>query len=231
MQNIKKLEHIAIIMDGNRRFAIKNQLNAFDGHLAGKEVLKNIVKHWVSLDIPYLSVYALSLSNLNNRQSKEKDYLYNIIADGIDEITNIYKDTIKINILGNYNLTNNIKLINSIENSINATKNNTQKYFNIAICYDGREEIIKAYRDMIKDNIDINKINELTVKKYLFTKDLPYVDLLIRTGGEYRLSGFLLWDISYSELFFTDKLFPEFNTDDFNKAIDFYNQIERRFGR
>ena len=133
MQNIKKLEHIAIIMDGNRRFAIKNQLNAFDGHLAGKEVLKNIVKHWVSLDIPYLSVYALSLSNLNNRQSKEKDYLYNIIADGIDEITNIYKDTIKINILGNYNLTNNIKLINSIENSINATKNNTQKYFNIAI--------------------------------------------------------------------------------------------------
>lgn len=225
-QNISLPNHIAIILDGNGRWAKKRGLPRNLGHKKGVETLVKIVRYCSEIGIKNLTVYAFSTENWN-RPKEEVDYLMKLIADNmykLDERLN--NRNIKLNVIGEKNrLSDNIiNLINEVQNK---TKNNTGMIFNIAFNYGSKDELIHAFKEMIKDNVILSKEN---VDKYLYTSESKDVDLLIRTSGEKRISNFLLWQIAYAELYFTNVLWPDFTKKELNKAIESYNSRDRRFG-
>ena len=225
--------HIAIIMDGNRRWAKNKRLPVKLGHKQGAETLKKIVRHANKIGLEYITVYAFSTENWK-REESEVNSLMLLLKNYLDDFAKeADTENIVIRVLGDLTpLSEELK--KSISNTIERTKSNTGTIFNIALNYGGRDEIVHAVRKIsqeVKDGkIDVNRINEELISKYLYTKDIPDPDLLIRTSGEIRLSGFLPWQSVYSEFLFLDKLWPDFMDEDLDNAIEIFKQRNRKFG-
>ena len=230
MQN--ELNHLAIIMDGNGRWAKAQGRDRSYGHRKGSENMKTLALKASKLNIKVLTLYAFSTENWN-RSEKEVTYLMKLPGLFFDAyIKEIQSQNIKVQFIGFIDdLPKATKKV--IEKSINDTKDNTGMILNLAVNYGSQQEIVAAVKKYSQDVLDKVRDNDLEVSEfndYLMTKDYPPVDLLIRTSGEYRISNFLLWQISYSELYFTKIPFPEFNPEELEKAVNDYNQRHRRFG-
>lgn len=226
-------KHIAIIMDGNGRWAKQKGLPRIAGHWAGAEALRNIVKFCAELGIQVLSVFAFSTENWK-RPFDEVSLILNLLLYYLKrEVNNLHENNIIINITGEWQQLPD-DIAKEIKRGIELTKNNTGMILNIALNYGSRREIIKACKELCLDakngKISIEEIDEELFKKYLYTKNLPDPDLLIRPSGELRISNFLLWQIAYAELWFTDKYWPDFKAEDLLDAILNYQTRERRFG-
>ena len=220
---MNKLNHIAFIMDGNGRWGKKKGKNRNFGHLKGVEVVKKIVKASIKFKIPVLSFYVFSSENWK-RPKKEINFLFKLInIYFLKEIDSLIKQNIKINILGDLKpLPLNVKKI--LNRVTKLTKNNNAIKVNLALNYGARDEIIMAFKKIKK------KLSKKQFEKNLFTKNMPNPDILIRTGGHKRLSNFLLWQLAYTELFFLEKLWPDFKVNDLKKIIKKYKTIKRNFG-
>ena len=225
--------HIAIIMDGNRRWAKQRNLDPRLGHKKGAEVLENMVKYCNKIGIKYLTVYAFSTENWK-RSKEEVGALMLLLQNYLDDFSRrADTDNIRIRMLGDREGLSQ-GLLKSLDNAIERTKDNTGVTFNVAFNYGGRDEIVKAVRKIAtnvkEDNISIENINEELISNNLYTAGMPDPDLMIRTSGEIRTSNFLPWQLVYSEFYFTDKLWPDFTEEDLNEAIDEYNRRNRKFG-
>ena len=226
-------EHIAVIMDGNRRWAKTNNLPVRDGHRKGAVRVTELVRNSSDLGIKYLSVYAFSTENWR-REKKEVDYLMNLLVEFVvKELDNLHNNGVKITLMGNIDdLPEKTK--KEVNRSIELTKNNSKLHFNIALSYGSRNEIITAVKRIINDyennKINIDEISEESFKKYLYTCDMPDPDLLIRTSGEERLSNFLLYQLAYTEFYFTEVLWPDFDKQELLKAIENFQNRKRRYG-
>lgn len=226
-------KHIAIIMDGNRRWAKSKGLEVKLGHKKGAETLENIVKYANKIGIEYLTVYAFSTENWN-RSKEEVGALMLLLQKYIKDFTKrADTENIKINMIGSKENLSNI-LLKGIQKVIDKTANNTGLQLNVAFNYGGRNEVLDAVKniseDIKKENIKVEDINEELFSNYLYTKNIPDPDLLIRTSGEIRLSNFLPWQLVYSEFYFTEKLWPDFGPEDLDKAIEEYMKRNRKFG-
>lgn len=231
--NVNNLpEHIAIIMDGNRRWAKKNNLNTAQGHKEGAENLKRISKFANKIGIKYLTVYAFSTENWK-RSEEEVGAIMKLLKFYILDFFKSYDENIKVNVIGRIgDLPKDLqKEIRSVEEK---TKNNTGLVLNIAFNYGGRDEIVTAVKAITQKVLDgklkIDDITENEVSNSLYTAGQPDPDLLIRTSGEERISNFLPWQISYSEFIFTDKYWPEYSNSDLLESIQIYQKRTRRFG-
>ena len=231
--NVNNLpEHLAIIMDGNRRWAKKNNLNTAQGHKEGAENLKRISKFANKIGIKYLTVYAFSTENWK-RSEEEVGAIMKLLKFYILDFFKSYDENIKVNVIGRIgDLPKDLqKEIRSVEEK---TKNNTGLVLNIAFNYGGRDEIVTAVKTITQKVLDgklkIDDITENEVSNSLYTAGQPDPDLLIRTSGEERISNFLPWQISYSEFIFTDKYWPEYSNSDLLESIQIYQKRTRRFG-
>ena len=222
---MNQLNHIAFIMDGNGRWGLKKKNSRNYGHLAGVKVVQKILEASILFKIPIISFYVFSTENWK-RPETEINYLFNLINIYFTkEINNIIKNKIKIIITGRLkSLPTKIRKVLKIVT--NRTKKNNKIVVNLAINYGSKNEIIDAFK---KINYNSQKITEETINKNLYS-NLVYPDILVRTGGHKRLSNFLLWQISYTEIFFLDKLWPDFTKNDLKKIISKYHKIKRNFG-
>lgn len=226
--------HIAMIMDGNRRWARKRGLPTQLGHSAGAETMQKIAEYCEELGVKHMTVYAFSTENWK-RTKDEVDYLMKLLEKYIKEFDKKIKGrNIRLKLLGDITpLPEGLK--NGIREIEEKTKNNDGLTVNIAINYGGRAELVNATKKISEDvsngKINIEDINDELLSKYMYLQDMPDPDLLIRTGGEIRLSGFLTWQSVYSELYFTDCLWPDFNEKELDKAIEEYNHRKRNFGK
>ena len=220
---MNKLNHVAFIMDGNGRWGRKKGKSRNFGHLKGVEAVKKTVKNSIRLNIPVITFYVFSSENWK-RPKKEINFLFKLIKSYfLLEIKNIIEQGIKINIFGDINkLSSDIRL--SIQKTLNLTKKNKKIIVNLAINYGSKNEILNAFKKNKK------KLNIKNFEDNLYTKNLPNPDILIRTGGHKRLSNFMLWQLAYAELFFLDKLWPDFNKNDLIKIINSYKRSKRNFG-
>lgn len=230
-ENLPK--HIAIIMDGNRRWARNKGLPVGLGHKEGAKTLEKIVRHAKNIGIKYITVYAFSTENWK-RSQEEVSTLMNLMLNYLESYSKrADSENIKVNILGSRQGLSE-KMIDLIDKCMERTKNNTGITFNIALNYGGRDEIVRAIKSIaekVKENeIDIEDITEQTVSDNLYTKDQPDPDLLIRTSGEIRLSNFLPWQLVYTEFVFVEKNWPDFNEKDLEEAIEIYQKRNRKFG-
>tara|TARA_B100000989_G_C19483934_1_gene446497 strand:+ start:210 stop:878 length:669 start_codon:yes stop_codon:yes gene_type:complete len=218
------LNHVAFIMDGNGRWGKKKEKSRNYGHLKGVETVKKIVRTALKLKIPILTFYVFSSENWK-RPKSEINYLLKLIKIYfLKEINNIQKQGIKLNILGEIDkLSPEIK--NVLRKSISTTSKNKNITVNLAINYGSKNEILLAFKKIKK------KINKTNFEKNLYTKQMPFPDILIRTGGHQRLSNFMLWQLAYTELFFLKKLWPDFTPNDLMKIIIKYRKIKRNFGK
>ena len=223
---MNKINHIAIIMDGNGRWGKKRGKSRNFGHLKGIDIIENLVKESIKIKIPILTFYTFSTENWK-RPRKEISFLFKLIEDYFNkEINNLVKNGVKINILGNLNpLPKKIK--KCLIKSMSITKNCKKIIVNLAINYGSKYEILNAYKQLKRKKI---KASFKDFEKNLYTKGMPDPDFLIRSGGEKRLSNFLLWQLSYSELYFIRKLWPDFKVADFRKIIKDFRKVKRNFG-
>ena len=225
--------HIAIIMDGNRRWAKKRNLPVKLGHKQGADTLEKIVRHGNNIGFKYLTVYAFSTENWKRSEEEVSALILLLINYLNDFAKRVDTENIKIQVIGDISVFSD-ELKKSIENTIERTKNNTGIIFSIALNYGGRAEIVNATKQIAKNVLDgkikIEDISEKTIDENLYTKNIPDPDLLIRTSGEIRLSGFLPWQSVYSEFLFLDKLWPDFNEQDLDEAIEIYAKRNRKFG-
>ncbi|MDP3244538.1 MAG: polyprenyl diphosphate synthase [bacterium] len=222
-------QHIGIIMDGNRRWAKEKGLPTFEGHRRGYNKIKEVGDWCLKRGIKTVTVYAFSTENWK-RSKKEVNYLMGLLKRFARKEVNFFnKRNVKIKFIGRINeLASDIKkAINNIEEK---TKNNTRALFNVALNYGGRAEIIDAVKKIIKEKISAKKIDEKLISSYLYTKDLPDPDFIIRTSGEKRLSSFLLWQGSYAELCFYPAYWPAFSEKDFDECLLDFAKRKRRFG-
>ena len=231
MPDINLPKHLAIIMDGNRRWAKKRNLPIKMGHKTGAESLRKIVDYSIKLGIEYLTVYAFSTENWK-RSADEVNDLMSLLREYLDKIEKDNEDkNVKIKILGDIN-----RLDSDIREKIikleDKTRENTGLVFNIALNYGGRDEIIHAVLDITRDlmNKNIEEVNEEVFSRYLYSGSIPDPDIILRTAGEKRLSNFLLWQCAYSEFIYTDVLWPDFSEKDLDNAITEYNTRKRNFG-
>ena len=226
LSNLPK--HIALIMDGNGRWAKRRALPRNMGHKAGAQALEKLLKEAAKLGIENITVYAFSTEN-RSRPKEEIDYLMGLMSDYIDEnIANIKSNNYRIRIIGNRDMLDKT-LIGKINKLEELTADKTGLSFNIALFYGGRDEIVRAVRKAIKEKP--SEITEEVFASYLDTASMPDPDLIIRTSGEKRLSNFLIWQSAYSETYFSEKYWPDFNIDDLKEAILDYQSRERRYGK
>ena len=227
-------KHLAIIMDGNGRWAKQQGLLRALGHESGTKSVKVIIEASAKLGIEFLTLYAFSTENWN-RPKLEVETLMRVLINSLKkELTTLQKNNIKLNAIGNLE-----QLPKSAQKElldvIEKTKDNTQMTLTLALSYGSREELVSAVRNIcskVKNNIiSIDSIDDSIINEHLYTQNLPDVDLLIRTSGEHRISNFLLWQIAYAELYFTDILWPDFKEQDLYEAIISYQKRERRFGK
>jgi len=226
--------HLAVIMDGNGRWAKKKGLFRSLGHEKGSQAVREIVETCAELPIPYLTLYAFSTENWN-RPKFEVDTLMKLLVSSLKkEIKTLEENNIKLNAIGNLDALPN-KARRELLDVIEKTKTNSKMTLTLALSYGSREEIIKTIKEIslkVKNNlISPSNIDESVINNHLYTRDLPDVDLLIRTSGEHRISNFLLWQIAYAELYFTDTLWPDYRKDHLFEAILNYQNRERRFGK
>jgi undecaprenyl diphosphate synthase len=227
-------KHLAIIMDGNGRWAKQQGLLRSLGHQSGTKSVKVIIEASARLGIEFLTLYAFSSENWN-RPKLEVETLMKVLINSLKkELVTLQKNNIKLNAIGNLE-----KLPKSAQKElldvINKTKDNTKMTLTLALSYGSREELVSAVKNIcskVKNNIiSIDTIDDSIINEHLYTQNLPDVDLLIRTSGEHRISNFLLWQIAYAELYFTDILWPDFKEQDLYEAIISYQKRERRFGK
>ena len=219
------LNHVAIIMDGNGRWGLKNKNSRNAGHKAGLNTIENVIKHSIKRKIKFLTLYAFSTENWK-RPKSEIEYLFNLLENFLKKkIIEFNKNNIKLVVIGKKKFSN--KLNNLLIKSEKITKKNSKLQINLALNYGSRSEIIQAFNKVYKKKI---KINEKSISNYLYTKNIPDPDLLIRTGNTKRLSNFLLWQLSYSEIFFSKKLWPEFNEKDYDNIISQFKRVKRNYG-
>ena len=226
-------KHIAIILDGNRRWAKAKGRPASFGHKTGADTLEKIVRYANKIGIKYLTAYVFSTENWK-RTTEEVSAIMAILQNYLDDFSKRADlENIKINIIGNPDRLS-PKMQKSLQNCMERTKNNTGIVFNIALNYGGRDEIVRAVRTIAekvqKDEIKPEEITENTISENLYTKNQPDPDLVIRTSGEERISNFLLWQIAYSEFLFVQKNWPDFTEEDLNRAIEEYQKRTRKFG-
>ena len=229
-------KHVSIIMDGNRRFAWNKSSKTAVGHTEGKEKLKEVMDWVLDLGVPYFTVYALSTENISERDSEELEILYDLYVSGLDEISmdpRIHDRGVKVQVVGRLDMLP-AKVRKSIENAENLTSHYSDFTFTVCLAYGGREEIVDAVKSVATDyasgTLDINSINSSEITKRMYASELPDPDLVIRTSGEERISNFLLWQIAYSELHFTDVFWPSFSKSDLYEAIESYQNRRRRYG-
>jgi undecaprenyl diphosphate synthase len=227
-------KHLAIIMDGNGRWAKQKGMLRVFGHENGTKSVRRTVEACAKLGIENLTLYAFSTENWNRPQAEVKTLMRLLISSLKKEIKTLQGNNIRLNTIGNLSMlpkTAQAQLLDVIEK----TKSNDRMTLTLALSYGSREEIVQAVRaiaDKVKNNIiSPGGIDESIINQHLYTQNLPDVDLLIRTSGEHRISNFLLWQIAYAELYFTDVLWPDFTEDDLHKAIADYQKRERRFGK
>ena len=225
---MNELNHIAIIMDGNGRWGLKKKGSRNYGHLQGLKTVRTVIKLSISRKIPFLTLYTFSTENWSRPES-EINFLFDLIRKSLKkEIKDIIKQGIKINIIGKKaGLPQDIK--RTIKILEKETLHNKVITLNLALNYGSKEEIINACKNLSKTNE--KEINVNNFEKKLYTRDMPDPEILIRTGGAKRLSNFLLWQLAYTEIFFLDKLWPDFNEKDFNKILNKFHNIERKFGK
>ncbi len=228
-ENIPK--HIAFIMDGNRRWARKRGLPDIKGHEAGADALEEIVEAAGKLGVKTVTVYALSTENIKERARREIAGLFNLIKTGYEtKLKKMMENGVSIDVLGQ--LEGLPKIIQRIIEEIKKTYiKNESVQLNIALNYGGKKELVEAIKGIVKEGIDVDKINEELINRHLYTKGQNDPELVIRTGGRIRLSNFLLWQTAYSELYFTTKLWPDFGAEDLKKAIAWYQAQKRNFGK
>ena len=233
-QIAQSINHIGFIMDGNRRWAKKHNLEKTQGHKQGVENLKEILKLIKELDIKHATFYTLSKDNKKKRGEDEYNNLMDLAMTQFDELEKVLnKDDskkAKITILGNY-LTLREDVVDKLKQIEHKTKDNKDFYINFCINYDGQDEIIKATKKLLAEKREPEDINEKEFKNYLYTKNSPAPEIIIRCGNMPRLSGFLLWDSQYSEIYFSEKMWPEFNKEEFLKVLKWYTKIHRKFGK
>ena len=226
--------HLAIIMDGNGRWAEKKGKTRIFGHRNGVKAVQEIVEEASQLKIKFLTLYAFSTENWA-RPNKEIGVLMKLLVSTLkSEFKKLLKNKIKLNVIGNFN-----KLPKLVQNELNyvidKTRYNTEMTLTLALSYGGREELASVLKKLVikvrKNIISPEKIDQSIINEHLYTKNLPDVDLLIRTSGEKRISNFLLWQIAYAELYFSNVLWPDFNKKDLHRAITNYKKRERRFGK
>jgi tritrans,polycis-undecaprenyl-diphosphate synthase [geranylgeranyl-diphosphate specific] len=223
-------------MDGNRRFAWSLSLGTEIGHRHGKAKLKEVMDWVIDLEIPYLTVYALSTENLSSRDSDELEALFDLYVAGLDEISEderIHSKGVKVRVVGRTE-----ELPNRVNQAIDNAQEKTSGYsnftFTVCLAYGGREEIVDAVKGIAADHasgtLSLEQIDTTEISNRLYDADIPDPDLVIRTSGEERVSNFLLWQIAYSELYFTDVHWPSFTKSDLYDAIETYQMRRRRYG-
>ena len=225
--------HIAIIMDGNGRWAKERLLPRTLGHKAGVEAIRSVIKEGSNLGVKHITLYAFSTENWK-RPKLEVEALMNLLNTYLKkELKELHENNVKITTIGDIEVLP-IKSLEAVNNAINTTKDNTGLNLNIALNYGSRNDIKNAVIAIVKNcksgKIDIKDINEDMISNYLSTKSIPDPDLIIRTSGEQRISNFLLWELAYSEFYFTDVYWPDFNEEELRKAIYVYQSRDRRFG-
>lgn len=235
------LTHVALIMDGNRRWAKERRLPIFEGHRRGEERIEPIVDCAIEMGISCLTFWAFSTENWY-REKKEVAFLLNLFRKKLDQkIDNFHRKNVKVNIIGNIAMFP-ADIVAKTEKWMEKTKNNSRMTLNLALSYGGRDEIIRAINKWYKKSQTISprfvvseaegsEVTKEEFEKYLDTAGQPNPDLIIRTGGEKRLSGFLLWQSEYAELYFSDVYWPDFTKEEFKKAVNDYHNRKRRFGR
>lgn len=221
-------KHIAIIMDGNGRWASERNLPRIIGHKVGSESVREIIRVCLELGIEYLTLYSFSTENWQRPKEEIKglmELLKFLLKNEVDELN---RNGVSIKAIGKLDyLPNDVK--NELFKAIEKTKNNNKLKLYLALSYGGRQEILDAVNKIINSKLEF--VDEGTFRNFLYDPNLPDPDLLIRTSGEYRISNFLLWQISYSEFYFTKTLWPEFRREEFIKAIEDYSKRKRKFGK
>ena len=219
------LNHVAIIMDGNGRWGLRNKNSRNAGHKKGLDIVEKIIKESIKQKIKYLTLFAFSTENWK-RPKKEIIYLLNLLENFLfNKIEDLHKQNIKLKIIGVKNFSKKLNSLLSL--SEKKTFKNTRIQINLALNYGSKFELLDAFKKLKKNN---EKINEKNFKKYLQTQNIPDPEILIRTGNTKRLSNFLLWQLAYTEIFFEKKLWPEFHEKDYIKIIKSYKKIKRNFG-
>lgn len=223
-------QHIGIIMDGNRRWARAKGLPTFEGHRVGVETFKKVGQWCLERGIKYLTVFTFSTENWN-RPEKEIDYLFELFKSILrNEIDALDKKGVRFNILGRIEGFPKV-LQQEMRQAMAKTKKNVKAIFSLALNYGGRAEIVDAVKKIVAKGVKPEKITEEFFGKYLYAPEIPDPDLIIRTSGELRTSGFLLWEAAYSELYFCDKYWPDFSEKDLDGAIEEFGRRQRRFGK
>lgn len=224
-------QHVAIIMDGNRRWARQHGLSETKGHEKGADALENLIEPAAKMGIKTLTVYALSTENIKERAKREVSGLFHLIKWGFkNKMKKLSEKGVRVNVLGELEgLPGSIRKV--IEDLKKVYIKNEAIEVNVALNYGGKKEIVEAIKDLVKEGIDVNKINDELISKHLYTSGQKDPDLVIRTGGHIRLSNFLLWQTAYSELYFTKVLWPDFTPEELKKAIKWYQDQKRNFGK
>ena len=220
------LNHVAIIMDGNGRWGLKHKNSRNAGHRAGLNTVERIIRQSIKNKIKFLTLFAFSTENWK-RPKKEINYLFNLLENFlINKIDNLHKQNIKLKIIGTKNFSKKLNLLLNLAEK--KTSKNSKIQINLALNYGAKFELISAIKKLQKNK---NKINEKNIEKFLYTKNIPDPDIMIRTGNTKRLSNFLLWQLAYSEIFFEKKMWPDFNDKDYLKIIKEYKNLKRNFGK
>lgn len=226
-------KHVAIIMDGNGRWAKKRNLPRTQGHIEGVKRIEEIVRVAREMGIKVLTIYAFSTENWNRPEDEVSMLMQTLIAALEKKVQDLNKAAVKLRFIGKKEGVPNI-VLKAMDQAAELTRNNTGMILNVAFNYGSRYEILEAVKriaaDVKEGKISVSRIDEQIFSEALYTQGLPDPDLLIRTSGEQRISNFLLWQLSYAELYFTDKYWPEFNEDEFHKAIEDFKGRERRYG-
>jgi len=223
-------QHVAIIMDGNGRWAIQRGLPRMAGHKAGTENLRRTIRSTVEFGIKYLTIYAFSTENWGRPPEEVKGLLY-ILEDVIDrELGELNKEGVQLRHIGRIERLS-PTLQKKVLAAIEATRHNDRLILNIAFNYGGRDEIVQAIQRMMKDGVPPEKVTDELVGKYLYTAGVPDPDLVIRTSGELRVSNFLIWQAAYSELYITPTFWPDFDKEEYRHALESFAQRDRRYGK
>jgi len=223
------LQHVAIIMDGNRRWAQRRELPSLDGHRAGVESMHSTIEYLGNYHLKYLTIYGFSTENWN-RDPDEIEGLFRLYTEVLNkESHELYKRGVRLRHVGHLDeLPPYVQM--ATNRALDLTKNNTGMTLCFAFNYGGSIEIIDAVRQLIDEGVPPQLVDEKLFSRYLYTDGIPDVDLVIRTAGELRLSNFLIWQTRYSEFYFTQTLWPDFDTEELEKALEAYSQRQRRFG-
>ena len=219
------LNHVAIIMDGNGRWGLKRNKSRNFGHRQGLKSIEDIINIAIQKKIKFLTLFVFSIDNWK-RPKKEINYLFDLLSNFLtNKLTDLNKKKIRLKFIGKKNFSK--KLNELLKNSEKITKQNTNLQINLALNYSSKFEIVRSIKKIISKKLSINETN---ITNNLFTKNIPDPEILIRTGNTHRLSNFLLWQLSYTEIFFEKKLWPDFNKNDFIKILNKYKKIKRNFG-